>query len=130
MIKMTAVVLAGVLAVGPSAQAQVIYLVPGGQYPVIGIAPGPYPIPDDPNRVVRLDIEKAIRRALTPPSRPTPPPVQTAVPPPPQATPPPPPQETREQWRQRLFDEMRSYCTQWPTDTACGPNALSGGSGR
>jgi hypothetical protein len=85
---------------------------PGGQYPVIGIEP-------DPTRVVRLDIEKAILRALTPPSR-------RAAPLPPQATPP--AQETREQWRQRLFDEMRSYCTKWPDDTACGPNPLSGGS--
>ena len=41
-----------------------------------------------------------------------------------------PAQETREQWRQRLFDEMRSYCTKWPDDTACGPNALGGGAGR
>ena len=87
-----------------SAQAQVIYIVPGG----------PNPMPGDPTDVVRLDIEKAIRRALTPPSRR-------------QSTPPP---ETREQWRQRLFDEMRSYCTKWPDDTACGPNALSGGAGR
>jgi hypothetical protein len=94
-----------------SAHAQVIYIVPGG----------PRPVPGDPTHVVRLDIEKAIRRALTPPSRPA------VVPPPPQSAPPP---ETREQWRQRLFDEMRSYCTKWPDDTACGPNALGGGAGR
>ena len=81
-----------------------------------------YPVTSEPTRIVRLDIEKAIRRALTPPSRRAPAP----TPPPPQAASP--PQETREQWRQRLFDEMRRYCTQWPTDTACGPNALSGGS--
>ncbi|MFY9736400.1 MAG: hypothetical protein WAL02_14915 [Rhodoplanes sp.] len=102
-----------------SAQAQVFYIVPGG----------PNPKPGDPTHIVRLDIEKAIRRALTPPSRPAPPPIQSiqsAPPPPPQATPPAP--ETREQWRQRLFDEMKSYCTKWPNDTACGPNALSGGS--
>ena len=65
----------------------VIYIVPGGQYPVIGIAPGPYPIPGDPTPVIRLDIEKAIRRALTPPSRPAPRLMQAAVPPPPQAAP-------------------------------------------
>ena len=59
------IALAAALAcITTSAQAQVIYLVPGGQYPVVGIAPGPYPIPGDPNRVVRLNIEKAIRRAL------------------------------------------------------------------
>jgi hypothetical protein len=81
---------------------------------------GPSPMPRNPTHVVRLDIEKAIRRALTP--RPAPPPITPL----PQATPP--ALETREQWRQRLFDEMRSYCTKWPTDTACGPNALSGGS--
>ena len=123
------IALAAALAcITTSAQAQVIYLVPGGQYPVVGIAPGPYPIPGDPNRVVRLNIEKAIRRALTPPSRPAPPPMQAAVPPPSQAAPPSPQQETREQWRQRLFDEIKRYCSQWPTDAACGPNALSGGS--
>ena len=75
------------------------------------------------------DTVHEIAGLVTPPSRPTPPPVQAAAPPPPQATPPPPPQETREQWRQQLFDEMRSYCNGWLTDTACGPNALSGGSG-
>jgi len=101
-----------VIAFCTSAQAQVIYIVPGGQYPFGG------------ERVIRLDIGKAIRRALTPPSASVPPMPQAAVPPP-QVMPP--PQETREQWRQRLFDEMRSYCTQFPTDTACGPNALSGG---
>jgi hypothetical protein len=102
----------------------------GAQAQVIAIAPGgPQPLPDDATRVVRLDIEKAIRRALTPPSRPPPPPIQSvAPPPPPQAAPR--AQETREQWRQRLFDEMRSYCTKWPDDKACGPNALSGGAGR
>jgi hypothetical protein len=97
-----------------SALAQVIYIVPSGRYPFAG------------ERVIRLDIEKAIRRALTPPSRPAAPPFQSAVPPPSQAAAP--QQETREQWRQRLFDETRSSCTQYPTDTACGPNALSGGS--
>ena len=35
--------------------------------------------------------------------------MQAAVPPPSQAAPPPPQQETREQWRQRLFDEMKRY---------------------
>jgi hypothetical protein len=90
-----------------SAQAQVIYLAQQRDI-------------SDPTRFVRFDIEKAIRRALTPPSR------RAAQPTPPQATPP--AEETREQWRQRLFDEMRSYCTKWPDDTACGPNALSGGS--
>lgn len=78
-----------------SAQAQVFYIVPRG----------PNPKPGDPTHIVRLDIEKAIRRALTPPSRPAPPPIQSVPPPPPQATPPPP--ETREQWRQRLFEEMK-----------------------
>lgn len=87
--------------------------------------------PGDPNRVIQLDIQKAIRRALTPPSRwATPPPGAAAMPPPPQPAPSPPAQETREQWRQRLFDEMKNYCTQFPDDNACGPNALSGGSGR
>jgi len=101
-----------------SAPAQVIYVVPNGLSSILG----------DPTHAVRLDIEKAIRRALTPPSRPAPPPTQSVPPPPPQATPP--AQETREQWRQRLFDEMRSYCTRWPDDKACGPDALSGGAGR
>ena len=39
------IALAAVLAwLCTSAQAQVIYLVPGGQYPLVGIAPGPYPL--------------------------------------------------------------------------------------
>lgn len=97
-----------------TAQAQIIYIVPGGQYPFAG------------ERVMRLDIGKAIQRALTPPSHSAPPMPQAAVPPPPQAMPP--QQETREQWRQRLFEEMKNYCSQWPTDTACGPNALRDGS--
>jgi len=128
MIKMLGMAVAGILGLGASAQAQVIYIVPGSQYPVIEIVPGPYL--GDPNRVVRLDIEKAIRRALTPPSRSFQPPlapIPSAVSPLPQAAPPPPQQESREQWRQRLFDEMRNYCQQWPTDSACGPNALGGG---
>jgi hypothetical protein len=104
-----------------SALSKVNYFVPGSQCSSIGNASGLSPVPGDSTRVARLDIEKAIRRALTPPSR-------RAPAPPPQAAPP--AQETREQWRQRLFDEMRSYCTKWPDDTACGPNALGGGAGR
>lgn len=90
-------------------------------------------LPADATKVVRLDIEKAIRRALTPPSPRAPPPFQPVAPPLPPPPPPPmpqaapPAQESREQWRQRLFDEMRNYCTRWPDDNACGPNALSGG---
>lgn len=88
-------------------------------------------LPADATRVARLDIEKAIRRALTPPSPRAPPPLQPVAPPPPPLPPvpraAPPAQETREQWRQRLFDEMKNYCTRWPDDKACGPNALSGG---
>jgi hypothetical protein len=86
--------------------------------------------PGDPNRVIHLDLEKAIRRALTLPSGSAPP--QGAAPPLPlpQAAPSRPPREMREQWRQRLFDEMKDYCTQFPDDNACGPNALSGGAGR
>jgi hypothetical protein len=88
------------------------------------------PVPGEPERVIRLDIEKAIRRALTLPSRLVSPPPPAGVPPPPQAAPSRPPQETRAQWRQRLFDEMKDYCTQYPDDNACGPNALGGGAGR
>lgn len=90
-------------------------------------------LPADATRVARLDIEKAIRRALTPPSPRAPPPFQPVAPPLPPPPPPPmpqaapPAQESREQWRQRLFDEMKNYCTRWPDDKACGPNALSGG---
>jgi len=93
MIKMLGMAVTGILGLGASVQAQVIYIVPGSQYPVIEIAPGPYP--GDPNRVVRLDIEKVIRRALTPPSRSFQPPLApipsvVPPPPPPQAAPPPP----------------------------------------
>ena len=102
-----------VAVIGMGARAQTYFVLPG-----------------EPNRFIRLDIEKAIRRALTPPSRSGPPPLQTAIPPPPPVAPPRPQQETREQWRQRLFDEMRDYCTQYPGDSACGPNALGGGAGR
>jgi len=38
------------------------------------------------------------------------------------------PAGSREQSRQRLFDEMGNYCTKWLTDTACAPNALKDGS--
>lgn len=112
MLKQVALALA-LACVGASAQAETFIL----------------QMPGDPNRVIHLDIQKAIRRALTPPSRMAPPP-GAATPPPAQPAPPYRAQETREQWRQRLFDEMKDYCTQFPDDNACGPNALSGGSGR
>lgn len=86
--------------------------------------------PGDRSRVIHLDIEKAIRRALTPPSRPAPPPLGATAPMPPQSVPSQSPQETREQWRQRLFDEMKAFCTQFPDDNACGPNPPGGGAAR
>lgn len=49
------IVVAALASFRTSAQPQVIYIVPGDQYPVAG------------ERVIRLDIGKAIWRALTPP---------------------------------------------------------------
>jgi hypothetical protein len=139
MISFSVVLAAALVCICSHAHARFYCAVPGAEHSVAGIAPAPSAALGYPNRaippdfpvidMVGLKIGKAIRRALTPPSSPSLPPSQATVPPPP---PPPPqatlpsPQESREQWRKRLFDEMFSYCRQWPNDSACGPNALSG----
>lgn len=103
------------LALLQPAAAQYIPDMPPPPQPPVGSV---YVMTPFGGRWIRLDIDKAIRRALTPPQS------QQFVEPPP---PPPPqqqPSETREQWRARLFAEMNRYCREYPGDKACGPKAM------